>query len=96
MINRIGQKVVCIQGWYDVCPPGCIFPVKHEVYTVRELLMEGDEPSIRLVEIRNLVVNYVNVSPREPAFVRWAFRPVVSGQTDISVFKRMLSPELVE
>lgn len=94
MINRIGQKVVCIHDWYDRIPPGCTFPSRELVYTVRELVVEGDEPSIRLFEIRNPLVAFVNMTTlAEPAFVRWAFRPVVSGNADISIFREMLEPK---
>ena len=93
MINRIGQKIVCIRDWENPIPPACHFPVKGNVYTVRELLMEGAEPSLRVFELRNPAVFYTNmVQPVEPAFVRWAFRPVATRPTDISIFKEILEP----
>ncbi|WP_291869712.1 hypothetical protein [Bradyrhizobium sp.] len=90
MAFRVGQKVVCIvDGWPPI--PSVVWPSKGGIYTVREMLGVGEEPSLRLYEIQNPIVEYSNVSPREVAFVIWAFRPLVDSKTDISIFTAMLT-----
>ena len=91
---RVGQKVVCVVEWSEPVVPGSYsdFPRKGCVYTIRELLHVGSEPSLRLCEIVNPPSFYCNIAYHiEAGWVLWAFRPVV--ETDISIFTKMLTPK---
>ena len=99
---RVGQKVVCVDDdWYgpDDLPLAMLdyvksVPIKGAVYRVRSINVEGPAPAppyIRLSEI---------VNPRPPApkdEVEWranCFRPVVESEADISIFTKMLTPNI--
>lgn len=83
---RIGQKVVCVdapdyplyQGWRA-------YPKQGVVYTVRGYRRD-DLCSLMLFEI----VNDLDSSGNESAYFEERFRPVVTRDTDISVFTEML------
>ncbi len=93
MMFRVGQKVVCISEQHNKDYFTCEVPLLDCVYTVRDL----DDDGIRLVEIRNRIMLTQNTITRalanlEPSFWQIDFRPIVERKTDISVFKRMLTP----
>jgi hypothetical protein len=92
MTFRVGQKVVCINGYDDLAKRyGCRGPVKGNVYTIREFDDRGSEPALRLVEITNPLKMHRNISePIEPAFAVAAFRPVVERKTDIGFAHEIL------
>lgn len=101
MIDRIGQKVICIdptwgdgRGSQPRCPN---VPVLNGVYTVRSISWftavrtEGPTCWIRLFE----VVNPPNPSlkgPVEPYFEVEKYRPVVDRPTSIEIFTALLLP----
>lgn len=93
MTFRVGQKIVCINddGFND--HRWCFnYPVKGEVYTVRELVTgPRGVPSIRLIEIKNRVGFSDDGSMRgEPCFTMRRFRPVVKKKTDIGFAHEIL------
>lgn len=93
MAFHVGQKVVCILDYGKPEMPGdVIWPEKNKIYTIRTLLAIGREPSLRVSEIKNAPHLYSNISvPIEPAFVVYAFRPLIENKTDISIFTKMLT-----
>lgn len=86
MTFRIGQKVVCIIAAHRWEAHGYHAPEKGQVYTVRAI---GPE-CIMLFEIRNPREEWRKAG--EVSYWAHGFRPVVSDQTDISVFKALLQP----
>lgn len=85
---HVGQKVVCVDG----TPPrqdwfGEPLPVRGNIYTVRYVHLSRDgRCGIRLQEILNAG------GPCEPVYNIVRFRPITDRKTDISIFKRMLTP----
>lgn len=89
----VGQKVVCVRSWGTRNREEYECPVKGVVYTVREFVDIGTEPSLRVCEIHNSPIAWANVEGLvEPSWVRHAFRPMVERKTDISVFTALLDP----
>lgn len=94
----VGQKVVLIKPFPDheierAEADGVILPSMAVVYTVRDI-----EPGVGLY-VGRFALRFIElVNPPhhsnglEPAFVHTMFRPVVERKTDISIFKRMLTP----
>jgi len=100
---RPGQKVVCVSDFQLTedaelqIEAGVVLPKCGHIYTVREvrsvITYTGSVTGLRLREIRNPEIAYLGgADPAEIAFAAVGFRPIVSGQTDISVFKDMLAP----
>ncbi|GLQ36730.1 hypothetical protein GCM10007908_03500 [Rhizobium albus] len=98
---HIGMKVVCVgyEGtpkppgfWEEWCKDwGIIKPDRGCVYTIRDMrIMSDGVLRIRLDEIRNPIVAFVDAPNQEPWFTAKAFRPVAGKKTDISVFTAML------
>lgn len=103
MTFHVGQKVFC---WYDGFGPresaevaGAIsFPEAGNTYTIREIRPTitycGTVIGLLLEEIVNVPLPYLGgVDHRELAFDQNAFRPLVEGQTDISIFTEILDRE---
>lgn len=92
MIFRIGQKVVCVKasGFRRVKPL-----TKGAVYTVRDI---GPEPNYKDLQwvLLEEVVNSSDPELGELAYDAVRFRPAVERKTDISAFKKMLTPQGVE
>ena len=92
----VGQKVVCVDDkWANSDHPvhkETIHPKIGHVYTIRDMGPNVDgEIALRFVEIRNkrrLFRDGVD----EANFFHWHFRPVKENKTDISIFKKMLTP----
>jgi hypothetical protein len=90
---RVGQKVVCVD---DKNLPGRR-PWRPEdrirvnaIYTVRDVLVFGGEPSLRLVEHTRPNTWLSGPCPDLPYLAR-RFRPVVERKTDISIFTEILN-----
>jgi hypothetical protein len=95
---RIGQKVVCIKtpthAYYKrTCPHR---PVENGIYTVRGLIVVGGETGVYLEEVVNPTVFFLFEGRTEAAFHHGFFRPLIETKTDISVFKKMLTPNTRE
>jgi hypothetical protein len=95
---RVGQKVVCILNKPWRPQPNLVqTPFYNMVYTVAEIRVSGEDVGLRLFEIRNPPVRITNTGKVvEPAFDAAQFRPLVSRDADISVFKKMLKPQGVD
>ncbi len=96
MTFRVGQKVVCINVGPNVSPllTGVWIPdgwradtpIINSVYTVDAIVgLPGNRTGLVLAEIKN-------TATWKFAFDMRRFRPIVERKTDISVFKRMLTP----
>ena len=93
---RVGQKVVCVDDAEYAHRAGdsiIDYIQKGEIYIIREICEFDYRPdrqfghAVRLVGILRRDDNY----PDYPfALVR--FRPIVERETDISIFKQMLTP----
>jgi len=100
---HVGQKVVLVDDkWprrtYDA---QIRRPEKGGIYTIRGIRISlvaergGERPCLLLNEIVNPEVIVTSPQGRgfgEPAFDFSRFRPVLTRQTNISVFKAMLTP----
>lgn len=97
-----GQKVVCVSHFKlagdedEQFRAGVVLPRFQHVYTVRALrkviTYTGSTRALLLCEITNPVLNYLGgADPHELSFDVAGFRPLVSRQTDISTFKRILT-----
>lgn len=90
---HVGQKVVCVHPgpWFDINTniPAIrgTHPELGSVYVVVHCNNHPVLPEYPFVEI--------DAFPRVMLDAR-CFRPVVERKTDISIFKKMLTPELVE
>jgi hypothetical protein len=95
---RIGQKVVCIhepnsEYYKRTCARR---PVEKGVYTVRGTMTAHGEVGLYLEEIINQPYFFLNAGYVEQGFHHQHFRPVVETKTDISIFKKMLTPNTRE
>lgn len=73
---HVGQKVVCVaDNWNGRDSAKIDFPVKSEVYTIRELTNRG-KPGFRFVEIVNPPMQW-SEGFMEATFIRTAFRPLI-------------------
>jgi hypothetical protein len=88
MSPHVGQRVVCIAPSRKLIPAGCTDAKVNEIYTVRSVVSNGVDVGITVVEIVNPRIWF----GQEPGFYASRFRPVVN--TDISVFRAMLTPVL--
>lgn len=94
MIDRIGQKVVCIGGFIRKPYKNEIFPTVGEVYTVRAFSTASHHkvisPAILLREIINEPSNYED-GIKELPFKKSYFRPLISSEKkfDLSIFLNM-------
>jgi hypothetical protein len=89
----IGAQVVCLKSGWDVSPAaGGRFPVKGDILTIREIIIDNapekhDSIFFRFVEISNPIrIEFTG----EISFARIYFRPV--RKTDISIFEKHLVP----
>ncbi|MGV2110129.1 hypothetical protein ACQZ46_02500 [Agrobacterium salinitolerans] len=92
----VGQKVVCVDGSAPSREQklrlGSRYPDEGKIYTIRECLIWGGSPAVRLEEIVNPLLNFAFDGFSEQAFSPARFRPVIQRKTDISIFKAMLNP----
>jgi hypothetical protein len=93
-INRVGQKVVCIEGpsFWALSSCGDYFaaaPEQGRVYTVSGFETRYGIPCIHLREIASPACKCIGAS-NLPWPIR-AFRPVQTRETDISVFAGILN-----
>jgi len=92
---EIGQKIICLDPTWG-CPTGhplqksnCPYlPTRGALYCVRSL--QG-EKHLRLDRVVNPIVIWQGVLT-EPVFENCKYSPVVSRQTSIEIFTRMLLP----
>lgn len=72
-----------------------IGPEAGNIYTLREVgflhPFAPNDMAVRLVEIRNPVLDYLGAPTFEPSFAAKLFRPVQTRATDISIFTAMLT-----
>lgn len=96
MSFHIGQRVVCINDqmdggatrWKDAT-----YPVFGQIYTVRGMAVLPGGLILRLEEI---ICPTFGRDNEEAGFGADHFRPVIERKTDISVFQRMLNPNMRE
>lgn len=97
---HVGQKVVCVDpDWHDPHPNGWPCPlVMGATYTITSLSEASgpyrgskDHFCLHLAEVRNPHGG----SNDDVGFADARFRPLVTKQTDISIFTAMLSPKKV-
>ena len=83
MTFRVGQKIVCIDDSNCTCgkPSGLIL---RDVYTVVWTSSYFGEPVVHLAEYQDMEGHSGALASR--------FRPLVEKKTDISIFKKMLTP----
>lgn len=100
---HVGQKVVCIfpGPWINSRGESFIVdtPILNTVYTIRGFLdIKGiDLLGVYLNEITNPEIDCgLLYGWLEPAWLHSNFRKIIERKTDISVFQKMLTPELVE
>ena len=97
MVFRIGQKVVCIRDDWRIHLSGfarikAFFrrqdadPVKGQIYRIREIVIMNGEPWLRFMELRN----QEQLGFIEPLYLGRRFRPLISQETNISIFQAML------
>lgn len=88
----VGQKVICIDNLCrsGIPIPGYNYVSLNTVYTVRDIFQNpyDGRTLLRLTEIKNPPFP----SGIEPGFDATRFRPITERKTDISIFKRMLTP----
>lgn len=98
---HIGMKVVCVgsegtpkpAGFWEQWQKdwGIVLPERGSVYTLRDLRIGSDSIlRIRVEEIRNPIIAFVDAPRQEPWFNALGFRPVRKNMTDISIFTAML------
>lgn len=86
-----GQKVVCLTNIWNR-KNGEWVPVKHGIYTVRDVTFYGIE-GLRLMEIVNEPRQYAQ-GFAEATFVSACFRPIEKKSDPIGIFKQMcVSPK---
>jgi hypothetical protein len=101
---HVGQKVVCVgcegtprpKGYWEKWQKdwNVTLPQRGVIYTVRDARMTPTGVGfIRVCEIRNPDVEYIDARHQEPWFFSEGFRPVVERKTDISIFNAMLTPK---
>lgn len=89
---RVGQKVVCIGtdgtpgvDWaYWVSYWKIAVPRRGTIYTVRDIRAGSIRQLIRLVEIVNPAVEFIDAPAQEPWFWSEAFRPIVEPKAETS------------
>lgn len=88
---RAGQRAVLVDdSWSYLCFGVEIMPVLNSIYTIREVITLNGHVAVRLVEIKNPVLEYGD-GTNEIAFRASRFRPVVERKSDISIFRAMLN-----
>lgn len=104
---HVGQKVVCIDGTVRpakhrvrLIHPMKFFPIKGQVYTIREMMMGelSGKVCLRFHEIPDEIVFYVYRGSEYEGVPVWeasCFRPLVERKTDISIFTAMLNTQRV-
>lgn len=96
MTFHVGQKVVYIGPDFSSNPLvtfyGFIVPVPREIYTIRSYAPRVEGPGYLLNEIHNAEHSCSKNGLCELSINAEWLRPLVSRKTDISIFKRMLSP----
>jgi hypothetical protein len=71
--------------------------MKGSVYTIRRIESADGWCAVWLEEVVNPVLDiWLDRGPEEPAFSASRFRPIVERKTDISIFRKMLTPEGVD
>lgn len=95
---RVGQKVVLVRDFTpdqrsNAPGDGIILPEMGVVYTIREIGLFEGEPMVWLDEVVNTQRFYLDIfEVMEQGFDATRFRPVVEHETDISIFKALLTP----
>lgn len=92
MAFYVGQKVIYVGP--DAAHVASRFnvdvPERNVIYTIRDLNMRCNTPSLLLVEITNTERHWAD-GFYELALDQKYFRPVVENKTDISIFTKMLT-----
>jgi hypothetical protein len=93
MSFHVGQQVVCVNDKFSPDPQWRrtvrTFPVRHGIYTIREIHVEPPLVGFCFYEITN-PRSYFSTGFAEPAFNCKNFRPV--KKTSIEAFEKLLSP----
>ena len=92
---RIGQKVVAVNlGKYpEFVALGLSVPVNGGIYTIRDIYPDPNYGVIglRFAEIKNPIMKPPHPE-MEVGFWHGEFQPLVTRETDISIFTQMLTP----
>jgi hypothetical protein len=93
MSFHVGQQVVCVDDKFskreDWRRTVRVFPLLHSIYTIREIVQEGELIGFYFYEITNPRAHFAK-GYLEPAFNSRNFRPV--RKTSIEIFERLLVP----
>src|SRR3990167_4610543 len=94
---HVGQKVVAVGYKKDgshVPPSIANLPQIGNIYTIRAINVWPTITIVRLYEVDNshLLSLHQYAGQIEPGYDARAFRPLVTRKTNISIFKRMLTP----
>ena len=88
---HVGMKVVCVKTPRHRSPCEA-HPIVGRVYTIRSTSADEEGVFVRLDELRNPVLCYVD-RIAEVEFEALFFRPVQPRATDISIFTAMLTDQ---
>lgn len=89
-INRVGQKVVCIQDgniWHYFCSVLDHWPILDQVYTVSDFGEIDGEPGIHLREIAGITCECSGLA--DAPWPIEIFRPLARCKTDISALTKL-------
>jgi hypothetical protein len=92
---HVGQRVACVDdaGFTGPAFYGSeIFPVKGNLYTIRQIASPQGEAALHLFEIVNEPREYL-IGRVEPYFLARRFRALQRRTTDISIFEELLVPD---
>jgi hypothetical protein len=92
----VGQKVVCIievgKRWsHQVYYKDIVAPVSNGIYTIRAVEMDFEWVGLLFEEIRNRQHRFRG-GVAEPTWRDLFFKPLEEKKTDISTFKKLLTP----
>jgi hypothetical protein len=96
---HIGQRVLCVgtfAGHYGRWSAYQDLPQQGETYTIRDVFVcpRTGDIAVRLKEIKNPQFHDAIAGWIEGGFVHTSFKPLETKKIDISIFTKMLQPDL--
>lgn len=90
----VGQRVVCVDdNWAVPAKTNQTFPIKSEVYTIRDVVTHRGEVALRFVEILNPLVLCDDIYDKK-TFYAWHFRPLTdtkkSTETGMDILREIV------
>lgn len=93
MAFRVGQKVVCVDVAGLVEADDVPRIAEGQIYTIESIQIGGPTRRDRLGRRANMRFNLVGIRRvHELGYGSFRFRPAAERKTDISIFKKMLTP----